>query len=78
MGRRGEFPQRFYLTSRYVVWDLAKVEAWLNARRAAPIRRAQHPNVTKRRARHDPNYMPARAETLYILLWGFSESAGYR
>ena len=29
MEQRGEFPQRFYLTSRCVVWDLAEVEAWL-------------------------------------------------
>lgn len=29
-----EFPQRFYLTSRCVVWDLAEVEAL--ARRSAP------------------------------------------
>ncbi|MBB3990052.1 helix-turn-helix transcriptional regulator [Croceicoccus naphthovorans] len=27
MEQRGEFPQRFYLTSRCVVWDLAEVEA---------------------------------------------------
>ena len=27
MEQRGEFPQRFYLTSRCVVWDLSEVEA---------------------------------------------------
>ena len=31
--RRGEFPQRFFLTARCVVWDLAEVEAWLESRR---------------------------------------------
>lgn len=31
--RRGEFPQRFFLTPRCVVWDLAEVEAWLQSRR---------------------------------------------
>lgn len=31
--RRGEFPQRFFLTPRCVVWDLAEVEAWLRSRR---------------------------------------------
>lgn len=31
--RRGEFPQRFFLTARCVVWDLAEVEAWLQSRR---------------------------------------------
>lgn len=35
MEQRGEFPQRFYLTSRTVVWDLSKVEAWLEERRQA-------------------------------------------
>ena len=31
--RRGEFPKRFFLTPRCVVWDLAEVEAWLRSRR---------------------------------------------
>lgn len=31
--RRGEFPQRFFLTARCVVWDLAEVETWLQSRR---------------------------------------------
>lgn len=31
--RRGEFPQRFFLTPRCVVWDLAEIEAWLRSRR---------------------------------------------
>jgi len=31
--RRGDFPRRFYLTSRCVVWDLAEVMAWIDARR---------------------------------------------
>nr|WP_265342120.1 AlpA family transcriptional regulator [Pseudomonas aeruginosa] len=29
MERRGEFPRRFNLTPRCVVWDLAEVEAWV-------------------------------------------------
>ena len=29
MERRGEFPRRFNLTPRCVVWDLAEVEAWI-------------------------------------------------
>ena len=33
MERRGEFPQRFFLTPRCVVWDLAEVMAWLDSRR---------------------------------------------
>lgn len=31
--RKGEFPQRFFLTPRCVVWDLAEVDAWLQRRR---------------------------------------------
>jgi len=33
MERRGEFPQRFFLTPRCVVWDLAEVMTWLDGRR---------------------------------------------
>ena len=55
MEQRGEFPQRFYLTSRCVVWDLAEVEAWLDARRRASyaktIQRAPSPDVKLRRSR---------------------------
>ncbi|WP_448190926.1 helix-turn-helix transcriptional regulator [Azospirillum sp. sgz301742] len=51
MEQRGEFPRRFALSPRCVVWDLAEVEAWLMARRATPIRRVQHPDVTKRKSR---------------------------
>jgi len=35
MEQRGEFPRRFYLTPRCVVWDLAEVEAWIEERRRA-------------------------------------------
>lgn len=46
---RGEFPRRFYLTPRSVVWDLSEVEAWLRQRRAdsdaGRIRKAPSPNV---------------------------------
>lgn len=55
MEQRGEFPQRFYLTSRCVVWDLAEVEAWLDARRQASqanaVKRAPSPDVRLRRTR---------------------------
>jgi prophage regulatory protein len=40
MEQRGEFPRRFALSPRCVVWDLAEVEEWLAARRATPILRA--------------------------------------
>ncbi|MEW6633318.1 MAG: AlpA family phage regulatory protein [Pseudomonadota bacterium] len=33
MERRGEFPHRFNLTPRCVVWDLGEVETWLEQRR---------------------------------------------
>lgn len=51
MEQRGEFPRRFALSPRCVVWDLAEVEAWLASRRAAPIARALHPDVRQRRTR---------------------------
>lgn len=55
MEHRGEFPQRFYLTSRCVVWDLSEVEAWIDARRRASqaktIQRAPSPDVRLRRSR---------------------------
>ena len=37
MEQRGEFPRRFYLTARCVVWDLAEVEVWIEERAALPI-----------------------------------------
>lgn len=33
--RRGEFPRRFNLTPRCVVWDLDEVEAWIETRKQA-------------------------------------------
>src|SRR5690606_19838360 len=55
MEQRGEFPQRFYLTSRTVVWDLGEVEAWLEERRRASkaktAKRAPAPDVTLRKTR---------------------------
>ena len=55
MERRGEFPQRFYLTSKCVVWDLNEVEQWLTARRAASLAgrvpRAPDPDVRRRKCR---------------------------
>lgn len=37
MEQRREFPRRFALTPRCVVWDLSEIEGWLTARRARPI-----------------------------------------
>lgn len=62
MEQRGEFPRRFALSPRCVVWDLAEVEAWLAARRASPVRRAQHPDVRQRRARPVRERDQARGE----------------
>lgn len=63
MEQRGEFPQRFYLTSRCVVWDLSEVEAWLEERRRASrakaVKRAPIPDVQLRKTR--PIKRPARA-----------------
>lgn len=51
MEQRGEFPTRFALSPRCVVWDLAEVEAWLESRRAKPLVRAKHPDVRQRKTR---------------------------
>src|SRR4029450_5462150 len=51
MEQRGEFPRRFALSPRCVVWDLAEVEAWLASRRSIPIVRAQSPDVRQRQSR---------------------------
>jgi prophage regulatory protein len=62
MEQRGEFPRRFALTPRCVVWNLAEVEAWLASRRSVPIARAKHPDVQRRRAR--PVKAPDRVQKL--------------
>ena len=55
MELRGEFPRRFDLTPRCVVWDLGEVEAWVVAPREASdsmnITRAPTPDVRRRRTR---------------------------
>lgn len=60
MEQRGEFPRRYALSPRTVVWDLAEVEAWLADRKAKPIRRGQHANVLDRRIRPVKGRDPAR------------------
>ncbi len=35
MEQRGEFPRRFRLTARCVVWDLEEIEAWIEERKQA-------------------------------------------
>ncbi len=52
--RRGEFPQRFLLTARCVVWDLAEVLAWIQSRRKAGstgVRREPMPDYRQRARR---------------------------
>lgn len=53
--QRGEFPRRFNLTPRCVVWDLGEVEAWIDERRRASdaslLARSPAPDVRQRRAR---------------------------
>lgn len=51
MERRGEFPRRFNLTPRCVVWDLAEVEAWIEARKQAPRAGVAKPDVHLRKTR---------------------------
>lgn len=63
MEQRGEFPRRFALSPRCVVWDLAEVEAWLTSRRSKPIPRAEAPDVKQRRTRpvREPGQVRATA-----------------
>ncbi len=61
MEQRGEFPRRFALSPRCVVWDLAEVEAWLASRRSTPIARTQSPDVRQRRSRPVRSPGPVRA-----------------
>ena len=61
MEQRGDFPRRFALTPRCVVWDLSEVEAWSPARRAKPVSRAQGPDVKQRRTRPVTGKDPVRA-----------------
>ena len=55
MEQRGEFPRRFRLTARCVVWDLAEVEAWIEDRkqasRSAKANSSSGPDVRLRRHR---------------------------
>lgn len=51
MEQRGEFPRRFALSPRCVVWDLSEVEEWLASRRTQPIERGQQVDVRYRRSR---------------------------
>ena len=51
MERRGEFPHRFNLTPRCVVWDLAEVEAWVEERKQRPRGGLSKPDVHQRKTR---------------------------
>ncbi|HDR9224243.1 TPA: AlpA family transcriptional regulator [Burkholderia vietnamiensis] len=51
MERRGEFPRRFNLTPRCVVWDLAEVEAWIEQRKQAHRASVSKPDVHLRKTR---------------------------
>ena len=55
MEQRGEFPKRFNLSPRCVVWSLIEVEDWIEQRRQDPIisqiKRPPFPNVRQRKFR---------------------------
>lgn len=55
MEQRGEFPKRFNLTPRCIVWDLDEVQAWVEERRRVcgtdAMMRARGPDVHQRRTR---------------------------
>jgi len=37
MEKRGDFPRRFSISTRVVVWDVAEVDAWIARQQAAAI-----------------------------------------
>lgn len=37
MEKRGEFPRRFSLSTRVVVWDVAEIDAWITKQQAAAV-----------------------------------------
>jgi prophage regulatory protein len=47
MEKRGEFPKRFALGPRCVVWDLEEVQAWLRAKREKPFEMAAPPRPSR-------------------------------
>ena len=55
MEQRGEFPRRFNLTPRCVVWDLDEIDAWIEARkraaRSGDVAKSAGPDVRQRRSR---------------------------
>lgn len=51
MEKRGDFPKRFNLTPRCIVWDYDEIVEWIEARRAAPATPTHGPDVRKRRSR---------------------------
>lgn len=52
MEDRGEFPKRFNLTPRCVVWDKSEVEAWMEARKANPAMPKNSENLDKSKFRN--------------------------
>lgn len=56
MEKRGEFPRRFNLTPRCVVWDLEEIEAWIGERRQSSLegRAKVAPAPKSRRRRASP------------------------
>jgi len=55
MERRGQFPKRFLLTPRCVVWDLAEVEAWVEQCRGESLASAVAKSLHKRHERTSPH-----------------------
>lgn len=45
MEKRGEFPKRFALSPRCVVWDIVEIEEWMD-RQKAEGRQALRPGIT--------------------------------
>ena len=67
MEKRGDFPRRFNLTPRCVVWDLEEIETWLEQRRRTYLegraKIAPGPDVHQRKTRPVPFAISVRHES---------------
>lgn len=51
MEQRGEFPKRFALSPRCVVWDFDEVQTWLTAQKKKEYEPTHKPDMSKRKYR---------------------------
>lgn len=57
--REGDFPKRFPIASRAVVWNRDEVEEWLDNRQQNPEAVKRDPSLSKKNEKN-PNHIKAR------------------